>query len=105
MALLVAAQLLQTYHRERGPTRPHCLETNAPGVLLVLGLLVFVFVCVCVCVCVYWKQVTKTRLDPSWQTVSERAQELVAGWAEASQRMVSSQALGQPSGVRGSASG
>lgn len=33
---------------------------------------------------------TKTRLDPSWQTVSERAQNLVAGWAEASQRMVRS---------------
>lgn len=44
-----------------------------------------------VCVCVFnAKQVTKTRLDPSWQTVSERAQELVARWAEASQRMVSS---------------
>eukprot|EP00903_Cladosiphon_okamuranus_P013042 g12167.t1 len=35
-------------------------------------------------------RVTKTRLDPSWVTVSERAQELVAGWAEASQRMVGS---------------
>ncbi|CAM9280556.1 unnamed protein product, partial [Ectocarpus sp. 6 AP-2014] len=35
-------------------------------------------------------KVTKTRLDPSWQTVSERAQELVAGWAEASERMVGS---------------
>lgn len=36
------------------------------------------------------KQVTKTRLDPSWTTVAEKAQELVSGWAEASQRMVSS---------------
>eukprot|EP00752_Nemacystus_decipiens_P002649 g2479.t1 len=33
-------------------------------------------------------KLTKTGLDPSWQTVSERAQELVAGWAEASPRMV-----------------
>ena len=34
-------------------------------------------------------QITKTRLDPAWQTVAERAQELIAGWAEASERMVS----------------
>lgn len=48
------------------------------------------------------KQVTKTRLDPSWQTVSERAQELVAGWAEASQRMVSSErAAGRQTGGGG----
>ncbi|CAM9271567.1 unnamed protein product, partial [Scytosiphon promiscuus] len=35
-------------------------------------------------------KVTKTRLDPAWQSVSERAQELIAGWAEASERMVGS---------------
>ncbi|CAN0069797.1 unnamed protein product, partial [Hapterophycus canaliculatus] len=33
-------------------------------------------------------KVTKTRLDPSWQSVSERAQELIAGWAETSERTV-----------------
>eukprot|EP00904_Undaria_pinnatifida_P003699 jgi/Undpi1/1332/HiC_scaffold_11.g04724.m1 len=33
-------------------------------------------------------KITKTRLDPAWQAVAERAQELVAEWAEASERMV-----------------
>lgn len=34
-------------------------------------------------------QVTKTKLDPAWQTVAIRAQELLAGWAETSEQTVS----------------